>query len=295
MRKWGGIPSDVRARIVLSCRNGVFLVFRNPADRIPAALALLAAGISLGLYLFVDNPWILMGCAAVMAPLRGAIGAWSHHHQHCFTFKRAPLNRLLELAHLSQTGISTHLWVLHHVLGHHVNFLDQTKDESRWRRRDGAQMGMLAYILSVTFTSYGRAFRVGLRHRKYLRAYLLWGSLGFGLVGALIWHRPIPGLLVFALPMVTTLMWVVWATYDHHAGLPTDDPWKASYNIENPVYNLITCNLGYHTAHHHRPGVHWSDLHELHAKIRGRIPNELFVKSTFDRWFHGGAKYSGPQ
>lgn len=265
-------------------------LFKNPADRIPALLAFAATAASFAVYFWVDSPWLLLGFWLLMVPLRGAMGAWSHHHQHCFTFRSDALNRALEFGHLTQTGISTHLWVLHHVLGHHVRFLDQTKDESRWARRDGTKMGMLEYVLVVTCTAYWRAFLVARKHRKYMAGYLFWGALGFGAVGAAIWYRPIPGLLVFVLPMVTTLLWVVWATYDHHAGLPTDDHWGASYNIENPVYNFVTCNLGYHTAHHYRPGVHWSDLPALHARVRHRIPPELFVASTFDRIFQAPMK-----
>ena len=34
----------------------------------------------------------------------------------------------------------------------------------------------------------------------------------------------------------------------------------ASRNNVNPLFNFITCNLGYHTAHHKRPGIHWSEI-----------------------------------
>ena len=243
---------------------------------------------SFAMYLWVDSVlWLCVFWAAMAAP-RGAMGAWSHHHQHVHVFRSTALNRLLELGHAFQTGITTHLWVLHHVLGHHLHYLDQTRDESRWARRDGSQMRMLEYVLSVTFTSYWRAYQVGKRHPKYLPAYLFWAGVTLAILVGLVWYRPVPALLVFVGPMVTSLMWVVWATYDHHAGLPTEDQWGASYNIENRLYNLISCNLGYHTAHHHRPAVHWSKLPKLHAKIRHKIPEHLFVRSTFDRFLKDG-------
>ena len=68
----------------------------------------------------------------------------------------------------------------------------------------------------------------------------------------------------------------VQATYDHHAGLFSTDPMTASYNVMDRWYNLATLNLGYHTAHHYRPIVHWSRLPELHAKIAPQIPKELY-------------------
>lgn len=260
-------------------------MFRYPADRIPTLIVFLATIASFAVYFAVDSVVWMVVFGAAMSPLRGAMGAWSHHHQHCFTFKSVAANRLLELCYATQTGIATHLWVLHHVFGHHLNFLDQTKDESRWKRKNGKTMGMMEYILNVTFTSYWRAYQVGKRLPKYQVPFLTWSAITFMMVAGLVAYRPLAGLIVFVIPMVTSLMWVVWATYDHHAGLDTADHWQASYNIENKVYNFISCNLGYHTAHHHKQGVHWSKLPELHAQIRDKIPERLFVKSSFDAFF----------
>ena len=53
----------------------------------------------------------------------------------------------------------------------------------------------------------------------------------------------------------------------------------ASRNRESRLYNALTGNLGLHTAHHKRPGLHWSLLPELHERIRHRIPDERIVTS----------------
>jgi fatty acid desaturase len=63
--------------------------------------------------------------------------------------------------------------------------------------------------------------------------------------------------------------------YDQHAGLDLDDHLNASRNIESRFYNLVTFNSGYHTAHHVKPGLHWSKLPEFHRQIRDGIPAEL--------------------
>jgi fatty acid desaturase len=56
----------------------------------------------------------------------------------------------------------------------------------------------------------------------------------------------------------------------------TEDHNQASYNILNRGYNLMTGNLGYHTAHHSRHGLHWSKLPELHAQLARDIPANLY-------------------
>jgi len=43
----------------------------------------------------------------------------------------------------------------------------------------------------------------------------------------------------------------------------------------------LSGNLGYHTAHHYKPGVHWSKLPELHAKIADRIPDDCYLTPGF--------------
>jgi fatty acid desaturase len=257
------------------------LQFKHAADRLPVAVICSITLLDLVLYLSVDAPIWLGAYFLLMLVPKGVIGAWNHHHQHTLTFKADWLNRLYEIVLALHTGVTTHVWLLHHVLGHHLNYLDQRRDESRWQRRDGTQMGVVEYTLNVAATAYWRAFRVGQRHPKHQRVFLTWTAITLCLVAALTVYRPLPALFLFILPMITGPLYTSWVTYDHHAGLDTQDPFEASYNIVHPLFNRLTGNLGYHTAHHHRQGVHWSKLPALHARIAHRIPAHLYRESTF--------------
>ncbi|MGB0867731.1 MAG: fatty acid desaturase, partial [Granulosicoccaceae bacterium] len=260
-------------------------VFKHKEDRLPTLLIVTLTVIDFILYFNVESPWVLLAYWIVMIIPKGTICAWNHHHQHAATFKSVPLNRLMEQVYALHSGQTTNLWLLHHVLGHHYNFLDQTKDESRWKREDGAKMGVLEYTLDVTLTAYPRAYQVGKAkpmHARHLHAFVLFGSVTALILLALVLYKPLQGFFLFALPMFVSLMFTAWTTYDHHAGLDTDNEFEASYNIINPLFNKLTGNLGYHTAHHYRQGVHWSKLPALHEKIKHKIPDELYVRSTFD-------------
>ncbi len=257
-------------------------MFRHSADKIPVAIVLGLTCLDFVMYFLVESAPLLAVYWLLMVIPKGVISAWNHHHQHSFTFRSATLNRVLEMAYAMHTGVTTHLWLLHHVLGHHINYMDQSKDESRWRRRDGTRMGVIEYTLMVSLTAYLRGVQVGRRYPKLQRTFIGFALLTVALVGTLVWFRPVAGLLLFVLPMICSLLFTSWVTYDHHAGLDTKNHFEASYNITNRWFNVLTGNLGYHTAHHYKHGVHWSQLPQLHEQIKDKIPAHLYRASTFD-------------
>lgn len=265
-----------------------FSLFRHKEDRLPVIIISMLTVLDFILYFIVDNFFIFFCYFLVMLLPKGVICAWNHHHQHLFTFRNHALNRLLELAYALHTGVTTNLWRLHHVLGHHLNFLDQEKDESRWQRKDGTEMGVVEYTLDVALTAYPRGYSVGKRYPKQLKPFVIFSVITFIVVAALVWYKPAAGLMLFVLPMAASLLFTAYVTYEHHSGLDTQNEFEASYNNLNPVYNILTGNLGYHTAHHHKQGVHWSKLPELHASIESKIPGNLYRKSIITRLILGG-------
>lgn len=261
--------------------------FRYKEDRWPVFIVLALTLIDFILYFTINNIAVLGGYYLLMILPKGVICAWNHHHQHLFTFRHAALNRGLEFAYALHTGVTTHLWRLHHVLGHHLNFLDQEQDESRWKRKDGSRMGMVEYTLNVALTAYTRGYGVGKKHPKQLKPFLIYTAITFFIVAILVWYKPVAGIMLFVLPMVTSLLFTAYVTYEHHSGLDTENEFEASYNNLDPLFNRLTGNLGYHTAHHHKQGVHWSKLPELHKKIEDKIPANLYQNSIFTRMLLG--------
>ncbi|MDQ6998036.1 MAG: fatty acid desaturase [Mariprofundus sp.] len=254
-------------------------MFRYPADRLPVTIIVALTCLDFALYFQLEQGWLLVAFWLLMIIPKGKIGAWNHHHQHTPTFKKRHLNRLLELCYALHTGATTNLWVQHHVLGHHLNFLNQHKDESRWKRRSGKVMGKIEYTFNVAVTAHLRSFFVGKRYPKLQKEFIFYTLLTLLVVGILIWFKPMQALFLFVLPMVCGILLTSWATYKHHSGLSTDNEFEASRNNLNRFYNITTGNLGYHTAHHHKQGLHWSRLPELHEQIKDKIPKHLISSS----------------
>jgi len=255
--------------------------FRYREDRLPVLFFALSFALDLLVFWLVDDVrllplWTLMGIMH-----KGWICAWNHHHQHLPIFEVPVLNRLVEVIFGLQTGMTAHSWTLHHTLGHHPNYLDQAKDESRWKDDNGKQMGVLRYTFEVSLTSYTRAWTVSRKYPKHRPVFLGMGFATLAILGVGFAFKPWHTLFVFLLPMAISLLITAWATYTHHSGRPTDNHFEASTNIINRAYNIVTGNLGYHTAHHFRHGVHWSRLPQLHDEIKHLIPEDAYMEAGF--------------
>ncbi len=250
--------------------------FRYRADIFPITLFFSLFLFDLGLYFLVGNIQFLMIYAVVSIPIKWFIGAWNHHHQHVQTFQIPLLNRILEVIYGFQTGIVWYGWVLHHNLGHHMHYQDQKLDESAWKSSDGKTHSLWMYTWIVGFTAYSRSWKVGKKYPKIQRHFLSMMSVQWFLLVWLLAYHPLAGILIFLLPMITGLFLAVYTTYDHHTGLESESHYESSYNITSPIYNLITGNLGYHTAHHMKGSLHWSKLPEFHREIAEKIDEKYY-------------------
>lgn len=260
--------------------------FNFSADRFPVTIILLMSLLDFLIFFNAGSIWLLVIYWLIMIIPKGVISAWNHHHQHRHVFKHSWQNRILEFFYALHTGVTTNLWVLHHNYGHHRNFLDQDKDESRWKRKNGTTMGIFEYTMKVALTAYPRGYKVGKSYQKQQRQFVIFGSITLLLLLGLVIYNPLNALFLFILPMIGSLIFTSWATYGHHADLDTQNQFEASHNHSSKLFNFFTGNLGYHTAHHFKPGIHWADLPELHEKIKSKIPDKCYKKSFFEKIFN---------
>ena len=176
-----------------------------------------------------------------------------------------------------QLGMLPYVYTLHHNIGHHRHYRDQGRDSNHWRRADGSLMGAWEFAARLCLGIYPTAVRIGRRHPAVFRKFRRMAWVCAAVLCGLVAIDPTNALLVFIVPLPGALLLQAQATYYQHVGLEADDPLRASRSALDPLYNLRTLNLGYHTAHHLRPGLHWSKLPAFHARIAGRIPPELLV------------------
>lgn len=256
-------------------------LFRYKADIIPTSLIIGLFLFDLAFYFYVDNIYVLISWMVLGLGPKACICSWNHHHQHLATFNYLIPNRILELIYAFHTGITTNAWVLHHVLGHHINYLDQEKDESGWKDSKGNRMSALIYTFTIAITGYFRAYQVGKKHRKFQKTFLSMGFFTIILLAIMFYYNWLNTVIIFLVPMLIGYIVTCWHTYYHHSGLESESHFEASYNIMHKWYNIFSGNLGYHTAHHTKMGLHWSKLPDFHKKIEDKIPKHLYKQACF--------------
>jgi beta-carotene hydroxylase len=250
-------------------------ILRYREDRWTVAYTLMVLAVQLALFFGVESLWWTLLLVVLFQPLQGVAIACNHYQHHVPVFTRRLPNRLYEVVLFLQTGTPPYLITLHHNLGHHVHYREPQRDTLGWRRPDGSKRGLWECLWRNSVGHVSWTMAIGRRHPKVYRRFKVMAAVSLLPLLALFWVSPAKALIVFVLPMLLAVLNVARLGYEQHAGLDLDDHLTASRNIENWWFNLFTFNSGYHTAHHLRPGLHWSRLPAFHRELAHRIPAEL--------------------
>ncbi|MDI1301366.1 MAG: fatty acid desaturase [bacterium] len=247
-------------------------IYRHREDIAPSLVALCIFVIQLLTFFFVDSLW---GVASVMLGLlmfSAMPGSISHNHHHVPTFMRPWMNRIYEVMLFLEVGIPPYAWTIHHNIGHHKDYLDQEKDPANWRLPDGSVMSRIRYDIVGALRIYPEIRKIGRHYPELYRRFRIWTSVAVLVLGVFILMDPLKALLLFVAPMPFMYLGLLDNTYMQHSDLDTRSELTASRNTSSRLYNFISWNLGYHTAHHMKPNLHWSRLPVFHAQIESSIP-----------------------
>lgn len=248
------------------------MFLRYPEDRWPLAYTLMVLAVQLGLFFGVENLWVTALCVVLFQPVQAVAIACNHYQHHINVFTVRGLNRAYEVILFLQTGTPPYLITLHHNLGHHPNYLEPEQDTLRWQRPGGAPRSLIECLVKNFAGHLTWTIALGRRYPKVYRRLKIMTAVSLMTLSVWLYLDAAKAMIVFVGPMLLAVFNVARLGYDQHAGLELDDHLNASRNKEGRLYNLVTFNSGYHTAHHIKPGLHWSRLPELHRQLRDRIP-----------------------
>lgn len=202
--------------------------------------------------------------------------------QHISIHHRIFRSRILELVFGAMCtlslGFTRSCFALDH-LTHHRHYLDPSLDTNAWQGDKGA-LRRHRYALRHLRTVYPRTWKMARNEgARVAREYLAECAAVLVLCALLLLAKPVVTLAVFVYPMTYNILATYYWAHHQHADLDTRDPLAASRTFDNRLFNWLSFNVGYHAAHHYRPGVHWSRLPALHETLRHRMPAELTLHS----------------
>ncbi len=255
-------------------------LYRHRADRLPSLVVLVVFLIQLATFFFVDSLWWVGAVVVGLLIFSAVPGSISHNHHHTPTFMRAWMNRVYEVVLFLETGVLPLAWTIHHNLGHHKHYLEPEHDPAPWQHADGRVMSRAYYDISGALLMYPEVFRIARRYPELLRRFKVWAVVSLAVLGVFIALDPAKALLLFVLPMPIMYIGLLDNTYMQHSDLDISSDYTASRNTTNRFYNLVSGNLGYHTVHHMKPHVHWSELPALHAAMARHIPANMKCDSV---------------
>ncbi len=257
-------------------------LLRHPADRRQVAIVVAYLAVLAAMYLAPACRNV--ACLALACALSFLNAVVIHNHLHQGIFRRRGLNLawrcVLSFGALypASANIPAHNLV-HHRFGDEgaPDWASPRAVSFRW-----PLLNLLHFPNVVgpdTFEGVRRwAERRG--DAAFRRQYRLELAVAFGLTAALMAHDPWTTLFFVVVPQLWGARGVLRINLLQHDGCDLASEWDHSRNFTGRALNWLMCNNGFHTAHHNRAGLHWSELPAAHVReVAPRIDPRLVEPS----------------
>jgi beta-carotene hydroxylase len=221
--------------------------------------------------------WWLYG-AFLYLSIAAAIVA--HNHNHVRTWKNRFLNHVTDVWISLFYGLPIFVWIPTHNKNHHRFNNTEPDDTHTWRFWESNSLfTLLVYPAISGFfqqPSIVRYFK-GLHstdRRQFWACVSQMVCLVTWVVAAFVidWRK---ALIFVVIPQQVSLTSVLIFNYLQHVHADEEDEWNHSRNMTGWLLNALFFNNGYHTVHHHQPGLHWSLTPAAHRKIEHEIDPSL--------------------
>jgi fatty acid desaturase len=162
-------------------------------------------------------------------------------------------------------GHTPESYFAHHIGMHHMENNMPDDDSSTMAYQRDSIKSFLKYYLDFFFVGFrNTVMYLYYRRRKKMYINLTWGELSFyALCIGLSFVNLSATLLIFIIPFVFARLVMMLGNWAQHAFVDRqnpDDVYTNSIICINTKYNHVCWNDGYHTIHHLRPGMHYTEL-----------------------------------
>lgn len=212
--------------------------------------------------------------------LAGSVAVMAHNHNHVPMWRSRWLNILTDYWITLFYGFPAFAWIPTHNQNHH-HFINKEEDYTKtWRYSERNNLATLLSYPSISSYHQQKPIRAYLRDMRRHRPTAYWLSIGqymalviFVIAAMLVdWHK---ALLFIVVPQQFGLFVVLVFNYLQHVHADEESEWNHSRNFVGKWFNLLYFNNGFHTVHHQKPAMHWSQTPEAHAKIAHHIEPSL--------------------
>ena len=208
----------------------------------------------------------------------------NHNHQHHLTFVPRWLNRFFGVLLTLAMGLPATAVVAMHNFNHHVHnnheedFVRASLVRFRWNLLNLLFFPFVALARYAPFKAREmRAWRI--ERPQLYRQVMLERLVLYPVYLLLLLLDPVETLVYVILPQLFGQWGILAINHIQHDGCDEDSAYNHSRNFVGRWLNWWVFNNGFHTAHHLRPGLHWSLLPEFHEEIRPEIDPDLQRRS----------------
>jgi fatty acid desaturase len=179
-------------------------------------------------------------------------------------------------------GHTPETYFVHHMAMHHVenNMPDDASSTLAYQR--DSIWDFTKYLARFLFLGFRDTFMY-LFNRKRKKLYMRltygeWSFFAFCIAMSFVnFHAT---LLIFIIPFVFARVVMMLGNWTQHSFIDKDDPennFTSAINCINTKYNHTCWNDGYHTVHHLRPGLHYTEIPGEFLKLKDKFAE----KKTF--------------
>lgn len=227
----------------------------------------------------MTGPWsraaFVTAAAVVLGWISGIdVGVNFHNHSHRPIFTSQFANRWFGRLWTVFGGWPSFFWEYCHVTVHHANLLSAEDWTLPKKNSDGSFENFLRYLMIHWPWRLGMHLWKALGARQNLRRRALKELAIFAVLWSLpFWIDPVMALCLWVLPHWIANAFVMNSgMYVQHSGCVEkthEEPVRHSTVFVSNFFNLTMFNIGFHLEHHDNPRVHWSELPELHERMKG--------------------------
>jgi fatty acid desaturase len=212
-----------------------------------------------------------------------AVSVITHNHNHINIWTKKWLNVFTDWWLTVFYGLPIFVWIPTHNRNHH-RYVNRVEDVTRTYRHsahndltslvrypsrsgyDQMREGIIPYMRELKAKNRTQFFE----NLGQLAVLVLWMVLFF----VISWKKAV---LYVLIPQQVSQFTVMLFNYVQHVDADEESDYNHSRNFMG--VNMYLFNNGYHTVHHQRASMHWSEAPAAHQKIADKIAPELIIGS----------------